>query len=288
MTLVCDSCGFVNKPGSTVCEKCGQSLSVQKIIGINPNIEGTTDNNHDKFSRNSKKNFSSFSSSNPAVKRRLQKRHNELIERASLGILFFAIGLAILWIPYIQFLGELLVLVGFILIFLAREVHNREHTRNVKISLVIFIITFIAGFAIAAYFLSSVLAAVGRGDSPSTISKVFQSSFYITIIGAMVLGAFSGVAYVLLTLELQDTFGKELLIIGYILLIVVAIVEYFMLAPLLHSFVAEIANYPNSALSAERTISSRETAYGLLNAIPYLVLSGAYFRTRSRLLSGEI
>lgn len=272
MTLICDSCGNINSPGSTVCEKCGAVLNLEPTLGpVN-----------DQENRSKEKTVipKPIRYSDPS------RGHTEL------GTLMFGIGTLISWIPYVQYIGYILLLIGFIFIFLGRHGFGNVHKRNVNLSLILFIITFVFEFILILWFAFSFANIIlqydqhrtALGPAIASIKNVFNTLLILTLVVA----AIGGLTNILLTLELQPFGGKILLIVAFAISIGLSVAMLVLMKPVVSSTLTSVLTNPNSLSGAASKLSAKIGLYKYLGAIPDVMFGAAFLMARQRILSHEI
>jgi len=211
------------------------------------------------------------------------------IDRTRTGILLLLIGSLIGWIPIIQILGSLLLVIGAILVILGRKAFGPTHSRFVIISIVVAILGFVTAF-FAGLVIGFSFAASSFGGTPTQagLQAALTNSLIVAFVGTVI----AGIASVLFTFALQNQMGKILLVVGYVASIGVQAVIILVLLPLIPSTVA--AMFPNgtfdqnAAIAAAGGFSSKAALYGYLSAIPALIFAAADYIAWTRIKKGEI
>lgn len=203
------------------------------------------------------------------------------IDRTKTGVLLLLIGTLLSWIPGIGFVGDVLILVGAILVILGRKAFGAAHARNVVISIVLFVVGVIVviGVAVAAT-LANLGSILPPGSTTPTVTPAFLASVASAgLLGGIVSAIVIGIAEVLFTYALQAQTGKVFLWAAYGANIALAIALYLILSPLYNAVLTD-ADY-NAVLAAQ-------TTYGLLNVLPAALFAVADYLAWSRISKREI
>jgi len=140
-------------------------------------------------------------------------RRNQ-IGRTKTGVLLLLVGTLIGWLPFIGIVGSILVLVGAILVILGRKAFGATHSRNVVLSIVLFILGIIIVAVATVILIAATVASFIPGNPPSqaAITSAFTNFLIILVVGAIV----GGLASVFFTFAIQNKTGRMLLLGGYV------------------------------------------------------------------------
>ncbi len=208
------------------------------------------------------------------------------IDRTKTGIALLSIGAALGWIPVVSLLGDLLILIGAILVFLGLEPFGAAHERNVGIAVVLYIIGLIGAFLLGASVSGQVQAATSL--PAAQVEGAVVAAFNTLFVGGAIAGCFTGFGSVLFLYALMDTRGKVLLWASFaasfaVLALVWAIVNAQIGAAVAAAYTASPPDPgPINALDAQ------VKALKFLDVIPDLLLAAAGFMAWSRIDRGEI
>lgn len=267
---VCPRCGFSNQPGFHFCTNCGSALSAG-APAVGPAAPPPVAPAYAYPPP--------FAYGPPPMEMERRKQ----IDRTKTGILLLLIGTLLSWIPIIQFIGFLLLLIGAILVILGRKAFGPAHSRNVIVSIILFVVgiagSFALGFALAIALVPVIL---GQTADPNALQNAFTTLF----VGEIILAAVAGIASVLFTYQLQNPTGRILLWAGYGSSVGVQVAVFLIAAPLLQDAVSQyIASGDPSALLA---LQGQTGVLELLSVIPALIFTGANYIAWSRINRGEI
>jgi len=213
------------------------------------------------------------------------------IDRTKTGVLLLLIGSLLGWVPFIGVVGIILILIGAILVILGRKPFGPTHSRNVFISIGLFVFGIVGVFALAAILAAAMLSAMLGGPYGATdpnARAALESAFNNFMIGVVVVSAISSLASVFFTYAIQNPTGRVLLWVGYGTGLVVQMITFAIVGPEISGAVAEAfatGTYNPAPLNA---LQLRMQTLGLMRAIPSLLYAGAYYLVWSRINRGEI
>lgn len=200
-------------------------------------------------------------------------------QRTSTGLLLCFIGFALSWIPYIMYLGGLLVFIGFIYLLLGRDVFGSRHSSFVVLSFVLFLASIIVGFILGLGFISSVITNINNASG-------LEAAFRNLLLSAMITGIIGGLYQILGALDLSDKTGKFLLIAGFVLQVAIGIAVYLVfLGPLQTAVSQTISQHSTVPLAS---LQAQLTYIRLVDAFPALIFAVSYYMARGRILRGII
>jgi hypothetical protein len=277
VSLVCSRCGFVNSEGSRFCHKCGIALLTTPapfpgFPGSHSGQPGTA------------LDYATWAAAQQKVRE---------VDRTKTGLLLLMIGIILGPIPYLQYIGGILVIVGAILVVVGRNAFGRDHSRNVVWSVIIYVIGIVIviagtiGFVITV-FSASINAGSGGSLNSATFAQSLASSFEGLIILAAVGGAIAGLAEVLFTYALQEQTGKILLWMGYVASLVVSAIVLATIFPLIDKAATQsVAGFSyNSTPFSD--LQSQLQLLQLLGFIPAILFASAIYMVWSRIDRGQL
>jgi hypothetical protein len=166
-----------------------------------------------------------------------------------------AIGFFISWVPFVNYVGAIIELVGALLVILGRKAFGRIHARNVIWSIIIWVIGILA--AVVGVFVAIFLAVANIDSGPST--GLFLGGPFV--IGLVIGVAVINVSYVLLIYELVQKNRRILLLVGY------------------------VANVPAVLLFF---LGGVLFLWSVVSIVPGILFGLAYYMARQRIVRGEI
>lgn len=209
------------------------------------------------------------------------------IDRTKTGILLLLIGTLLSWIPYAaaSIVGYLLIFVGAILVIVGRKAFGEKHSRNVVVSLVMFIVGIIAYVVLALFVIFALVAgAFGVITDPTTAINNMMGAVYVFLVGSIILSAVIGIAEVLFTYALQNPLGRILLWAGFASGLGVQIVIIALALPI----IPDIAGPSDVNQDAVNAILALGASYWFLGVLSSACFAAADYIAWSRINRGEI
>lgn len=274
---ICSRCGFSNQPSSAFCEKCGNSLAPGAMSPA-----GATAPPY----------WGPPSGGSPYGYMAGMETSRQ-IDRTKLGVLLLLIGALIGWIPYVNIIAFILFLIGAIMVILGRRAFGPDHSRNVVLSVVLFLVGIVALIAVVGYFAFQLFAAIGptltqTNPDPAVVADALRSAINGLLIGSVIVAAILGSAYVLFTYAIQGRTGRMILWAAYVAYVAIAIAVAVILSAEIADVVAQaVATRPPNTASIT-AFQARQTLLGVLNIIPYLLFAAAFYLVWSRISRGEL
>jgi hypothetical protein len=203
------------------------------------------------------------------------------------------VGIILAPLPYVNFLGGLLAIVGAILVIIGRKAFGAAHSRNTLWSIVIYCfgiaIVIVGSVAFTFEVISASISNAGGGPvNSTTLAQTLASSFDTLLIGAAVGGAIVGLAHVLFTYAIQNRNGRILLWCAYAASITVSIVEFIIIGPLISNAAAQSFTGTSYNPAPFSNLQSQLQAVALLGFIPAGLYATAFYLVWSRIDNGEL
>lgn len=274
--VTCPRCGTANKPGFTFCANCGSPLTA----GAVPSAPAAP------IYPAAPMPAYGAPMGHPGLPSPMEAERRKQIDRTKTGLLLLLVGGLLSWIPIIQFIGYLLLLIGAILVILGRKAFGAMHARNVVLAIVLVFVGIVGLVVLGFAFALSVFASTGQ--TPQEIARAFGSALNNLLIGAIVIGAITGLASVLFTYALQQQTGKVLLWAGYGVTLAVQIAVFAILSPLITAVINDAIAGGTSSSARLLALQAQATTLGLLGSIPALLFAAATYLAWSRVNRGEI
>lgn len=264
--LSCTRCGYQNQPGYQFCSNCGAPLTATGGAGVPYGAPPA-----------------GAYAAPPAYvpyPGSVDYERTRQIDRTKTGVLLLLIGSLLTAVPVISVVGLLLIFIGVILVILGRKAFGPIHSRNILVSIVLFIVGVLVVIAVAVVgALANIGSVIGPGGTvnitPAFLAATASSALLAGVVSAIILG----IAEVLFTYALQAQTGRFLLWAAYGANIALAIALYLILRPL---YAAVVTTGDFDAVAAT------QQTYSLLNAIPALLFAGADYLAWSRISRREI
>ncbi|MCL5800768.1 MAG: hypothetical protein M1341_05605 [Candidatus Thermoplasmatota archaeon] len=215
----------------------------------------------------------------------LRRAVDEDRQRSSTGFLLFAIGLFLAWIPYILFVGDILLFIGLLMIFFGRNGFSDAHVRNVNMAIVLLVLMIIIAIAVAVFFalsIDSTLLSLNSGTITQSQALQQLSAALNTYLGALIVVSFiGGITYVLIPYALLERGWRTLLIVAFFIMVAVSITSFVLVSGSISNMISSAGS--NSFATISANAQSQTTLYGLLAAIPDILLGIIYLHARSRI-----
>jgi len=210
----------------------------------------------------------------------LEPKKRSSISRSKSGLGLIFLGLILEPIPKFPYLGLLAIVTGAILVFLGRRNFNARHQRYVTWA---FILT-IGGLAseYAGSFILGVLFALSLaagGDPANSLSSLFVTLYVLLII----IGAVIGLGLLLFTYDLQNATGRIVLWVAYSLSVGISIIVAAVVYVQVQELSAEVVSQAGQATDAAALLDYQFASWRLLQLIPAIFYTIAYYRIRSEL-----
>jgi hypothetical protein len=201
------------------------------------------------------------------------------------GLLLMMLGFALAWIPFVDFVGGILILVGLIYLWSGRTELGRVHSEEVKVGVVLLLVGIVVAVvgAIALFAATFSFNVTFNGTQATVTHPAVSLALQAAVAIVITVGAgLSAACWVKLPFSLADPTARTLLLVGGALEVAFAA---------LYS-VSEV-----QALAAAQSVFSTGPSpgplpspllVGLFLVVPNLVFLLAYFRIRKRLLDGEL
>jgi hypothetical protein len=215
------------------------------------------------------------------------------IDRTKTGLLLILIGVLLTPVPYVAFVGDILLLVGAILVIVGRKAFGQAHARNTIWSIIIFVVGFgvvITGIVVftVAVVSAGISSSVGGTFNATTLGQSLSSSFDILLVFSAVGGAISGIAEVLFTYAIQNEPGRILLWTGYAAALAVSSITFILISPLVANAASQSFNGTTYNPAPFTNLQSQLQTIGLLNFIPAIIYATAIYLAWARVNRGEI
>lgn len=201
-------------------------------------------------------------------------------ERTELGLLLLAVGVALLWIPYVDTVGSIVMLVGLILVFLGRRGYTKAHWRSVNVAGGLLVAGFVGTLAATVATFATVAATPNPGETAAQIAATLRSELVTLAVVGAVLGVVVSLGELLLVYQLADATTRALLWAAVVLGVVVSTFVQVYTLPVLESAITQgfsgtVPDY-GPVVAAENTVR----LWQMLGAGPSLLLAYCFYRVR--------
>ena len=289
--LVCGGCSGANPAGSKFCNRCGspfaedavrippppEALPVARSV---PAGEATPPGRPVPWDPDPLGSGGDLDRQEPEIRAR---------ERTDRGLLALAIGFALGWIPYIEYVGALLTLVGLIYVFLGRDGYDQAHHRNVLAGGALLLLTtallVVVTVGEVANLQTISQSAVG---SPASAVAGLESGLQDYFLALAILTVLGVLANVVLIYRLADRFSRGLLWGGFLLSSLFTIIMLVYLSSMVAQAFSAVATGGTVDVSQLSALQGVLLISKLAQAVPALLFAWAYQRTRVQARDPEV
>ncbi len=212
------------------------------------------------------------------------------VDWTKIGLLLLFIGILMGWVPYIGFVGLLLIVIGGFFVIFGRKPFGPLHSRYVMVSLFLVIAAIVAEIALSVILFALFIGqfASGGPPDPSAVLQAFGGFVDAYLIGTAVASSVVALAALLLTYSLQQRLGRYFLWAGLVANVAVQVVRFFVIRALFATLLS--GGFPPTPVNpfALSLLSSQAIAVTLLGGIPAALNGAAYYLVWSRVNHGEI
>lgn len=198
------------------------------------------------------------------------------------------VGLILGPIPYVIYIGSIIVIIGGIMVILGRNSFGTSHSKKVIASIAAYCLGLVISFATGILLALSIVQDVLGGGGQATLAQSLTDAFNVLLVGALIGGMAIAVAYVLLTLALQDSLGRYLLYSAFAANLAVVVLVTYIVSGQVASAVSQsfaTGSFDPSSLNA---LQSQLQYLKLLGLISAALFAMAYYRVYSRISKGEL
>jgi hypothetical protein len=204
-----------------------------------------------------------------------------------MGLTLMIVAFALGWIPYVSYIGGLIALVGLILLFLGRWGYDDRHHNFVLAGIVLLILVLVASFVVVLGFAAAVVGDAQSTTSLSGLTSTVQGQIDALLVATAVLGAFSGVAHVLIPYGLADRTTRYLLWTAFLLQVAVSIIVLALLLPMVNSAVSQSLSGSTFNAGPIGDLQTSSALIGMLSVGPSALFALGYYRVRSTAIVRE-
>jgi len=273
----CAHCGTPIVPGASFCQGCGAAVGPAPPPGTP--VYGSTPL-PSSFPPVPPPVFAPGPPGPPPIPYALAKDR----DRSVTGLLLLVIGFALAWIPYVSILGELIALIGLIMVILGRRAYGAQHHRYVVLGGVLFLVTILATIALVIGFAAALIGQVSTNSMNGTVTfnhNGLANDLYALFVGAAVIGIIGGLAQVLLVYALADRTTRILLWLGFATSMAIALLVVALLVPQVISAVNQATSGSTFNSGPITSLENTSNLLGLAKVVPSLLFAWAYYRART-------
>jgi uncharacterized membrane protein len=206
----------------------------------------------------------------------------------AVGFVLRPISYAGLTVIGLGLIGDLLSIIGAILVIIGRKPFGRKHSNYTIYSMIIY---FAGGVANGIGTLALVFAEVSIMLNPTSLSaqqQALTSAYNEMLIGGLVGWALIGIAFSLFTYALQNSTGRLLLYIAYAGIVAVYGFVFYVIFPKIASTVSLVFSSGTYNSAPIRALLAQQQQLDLLAFIPAIIYAIAYYQVYQRIAKGEI
>lgn len=215
------------------------------------------------------------------MERNIERRAD--VDKTKTGLLLAIVGVIFGAVSFVPYIGLILVIIGMVLVLLGADSFGGSHSAYVKGSLVLVILWNIIGFAVA-FTASLSLNQVSLGGTGQALQSQSVTSIFGGVLASLVIsGVVLGIAYVLLTYDLQERSGRLELYAAFVSQILVGI----LVAVVFSGLVAATSSGGFDLLQI-RSLQTQLQYLQLAGLIPAGLFADGYYRIYSRINKGTL
>jgi hypothetical protein len=202
------------------------------------------------------------------------------------GLLLMIIAFGLAWIPFVDFVGGILALIGLIYLWNGRRELGPAHSAEVKVGMILLLVAIVVGIVGALVLVAATFSFQINlnGTQPLVthppVSLALEVAVALALSAASALGA---ACFVKLPYSLGDPSTRNLLLLGGALEI--AFGALYAVSEV--QALAAVSSFFSTGTSSSGPLPS-PLLLGLLLAVPELIFLFAYYRVRKRLLEGYL
>ncbi len=227
-----------------------------------------------------------FPSERPSPEDVARQAEGRSRERTVSGLTTMMVGFALVWIPYISFVGYLVILAGVYLLWSGRRAFPSQHQANVVLAGTCILLGIAVVIGAALWLVESVLSAASAGGSVAQIGNQLGTDLGVVFLLGIVAASLTGLGYVLLPYALADRTTQLLLWAALALGVLIALLQYAILYPLLSIAVGDATSGLVLNTAPILALQTQSAEIGALQILPSAIYLVAYHRSRQRVRSG--
>ncbi len=211
------------------------------------------------------------------------------VSRTKDGLLFLSLGAIVASVPLlgIGFVGEIIAVIGAILVILGRKAFGEKHSKYVLVSTVIYLVGFLTTAIFALAFTDSLVSTTASTTSNDALRASLSNSFNQFLIGTFIGSIISGGGQVLFTYRIQNKRGRVFLWTGYASTLGVGIIILLAIMPQISTALVQAFSNGSYDASPLLALQSQTDAFRLLNIVPGVIFALGYYSALVRIRMGE-
>ncbi len=202
------------------------------------------------------------------------------------GLRLMVIGFLLFWVPYISYVGALLLLGGVMFLWFGRRAFAESHRRWVARGTVLLLLGLIGLLTVEVLFdlrLSSLTAQSGL--SASTALAILQQDLDFFVLGTFAFTVVCALGFVALPYGRADGLSRGILWAAFGASFVLSVVEF---STIWSEFTAVITDAQMGVVNTTplTDIQGQLLWFSIFSVVPYALFAWGYLRVRSRLFPG--
>jgi len=204
-------------------------------------------------------------------------------ERTKTGLLLMIVAFALLWIPFVSSLGELIALIGVVFLWLGRNGFDPSHSRNVLLGGACVVLGLLIAIGVGIWFAGAIVAeAASPGQSLSQLGTLLQSDLGVLFVVGLATAGLTAIAYVLLPYALSDPTSRILLFSAAVLTVAISAIQVAVLFPQISNAVAQATSGSSINTGPITALQDESVLLATAQILPDMMFLWAYYRTRAR------
>ena len=202
------------------------------------------------------------------------------------GLLLLLIGFLLIWVPDVSFVGDLLIFIGIIFLWLGRHEFAEPHPRNVVRGSLLVLASILLAVGLAIWFVAAIVGAAfsaGPSATPSSLSASITSALGVFVVGAIVLEILLLLGEIWIVYALADRVVRELLWAAFAAQMAISVILLAIIYPRISGVVQQSVNGTAVNTGPITAFQTQIEIYSLLNAIPALMFAYSFYQIRERL-----
>ena len=202
------------------------------------------------------------------------------------GMRLMVIGFLLFWVPYIYYVGALLLLAGVVFLWFGRRAFADSHRRWVARGTVLLFLGLIGLLAVEVLFdlgLSSLTSQSGL--SAAAALAALQQDLDFFVIGTFAFTVICALGFVALPYGRADGLSRGILWAGFGAAFVLGVVEF---STFWSEFTGVITNAQMGIVNTAplANVQGQLLWFEIFSVVPYVLFAWGYLRVRSRLFPG--
>lgn len=203
--------------------------------------------------------------------------------RTDLGLTLLIIGFLLSWIPYVNYVGSVLALVGVLLVFLGRRAYGPEHHRFVVLGSVLVFLGVVGGFVASLSFTAAIVdEATTAGVTLAQIGSMIQGDLLGLIVASFVVGTLVRLGEILIVYRLSTRTARILLWTGFATGLLLGLATIWYLLPQIDTAISQATSGTQINLGPINRVENTSLVLSLSGVLPAVLFAWAYYLVRDQ------